>query len=592
MHAWSLPRRRGRFLLATLLAAVPFSTAAASVSDARAAAAPRALAIPFAANRGQFDRRVAYSAATTRGTVFVTRDGRIVHSMRPNAVPAGDAVVPGWTLTESFVGGRSVPRGGHGAPTRISRFIGSDPARWSREEATYTSVDLGDVWPGVRVSLDTASGGVERIFRLLPGVSENAISVRLAGAASLAVSPDASLCARTGLGDVTLSAPIAWQEDAEGGRIPVAVSYRVRGNRYGFRLGPHDPHRATTIDPLIRATYLGGSDRDNPSAVAVNPSTGDILVAGATASTDFPGTAGGAQTTYGGFAVDGFVARLSGDLKTLKQVTYIGGSQNDYLQDVLVHPGTGEVVVMGVTRSTDLPGTAGGALGYGGNGDNFVARFNANLTSLLQTTYFGGSGAEALYVQGGVAVDATNGDIYISGNTASTDLSGNGFGRTEEFRGRHRRIRRPLQQQPDIARRRDVLRRNRRRLRGTAARRARLPRRHRRRLRQVLGPARNHRRRAGELRGRAGRVRRAFRPDARHAREGHVSGRRRYRERRRARASCERKPPRRGGNDLLGLSGDHRRADGPARRLRRLRRGAQARPHGHSLRDVSRGRLW
>ena len=301
---------------------------------------------------------------------------------------------------------------------------GNDPARWAREADTYASVELGDVWRGVRVSLDTASGGVERIFRLAPGISEDAISVRLAGAASLAVAPDASLCARTGLGDVTLSAPIAWQEDARGRRIPVAVSYRVQGDRYGFRLGSHDRRLATTIDPLIRATYLGGSDRDSPTSVATKSTNGEIIVAGGTASTDFPGTTGGAQSTYGGFSVDGFVARLSGDLKTLLQVTYIGGSQNDYIQDVLVHPTSGEILVLGVTVSADLPGTAGGALGYAGNGDNFVARLNTTLTSILQTTYFGGSAGEALYVAGGIAVDATSGDIFITGDTFSTDLPG------------------------------------------------------------------------------------------------------------------------------------------------------------------------
>ncbi|HTO75744.1 MAG TPA: hypothetical protein VMQ61_06675 [Thermoanaerobaculia bacterium] len=421
MHAWSLPRRRGRFLLATLVASLPFSTAAASVSDPRAAAAPRALAIPFAANYGQFDRRVAFSAATPGETVFVTRDGRIVHSLRPPIAQQGSS---GWTLTESFVGGHAHPLAGSQTPTKISRFLGDDSSKWSRDEKTYGSVELGNVWPGIEVSLDTTAGAVERVFRIAPGASEKEVSVQIAGATSLTVNPDASLSARTGLGDVTLTPPVAYQEDGRGRRIPVAVSYRAHGNRYGFRLGPHDPRRATVIDPMVRATYLGGSADDTPNGIAVNFNSGDVLVVGVTGSTDFPGTTGGAQTSKGGGSVDSFIARLSGDLETLSQVTYLGGSGNDYALDILVHPSTGEVVVLGVTVSADLPGAAGGARGYGGNGDYYVARLSADLTTLFQSTYFGGSAGEAGYPEGGIAVDVSTGDILICGDTGSNDLPG------------------------------------------------------------------------------------------------------------------------------------------------------------------------
>ena len=44
--------------------------------------------------------------------------------------------------------------------------------------------------------------------------------------------------------------------------------------------------------------------------IAVDPSTGDALVTGYTASTDFP-TANALQPTYGGGDYDAFVARIA-----------------------------------------------------------------------------------------------------------------------------------------------------------------------------------------------------------------------------------------------------------------------------------------
>jgi hypothetical protein len=66
----------------------------------------------------------------------------------------------------------------------------------------------------------------------------------------------------------------------------------------------------TTID---QATYLGGSSVDIAQALAINPTTGDVYVAGYTFSTNFPATAGGAQADNGG-SYDAFVARLSASL--------------------------------------------------------------------------------------------------------------------------------------------------------------------------------------------------------------------------------------------------------------------------------------
>jgi hypothetical protein len=71
---------------------------------------------------------------------------------------------------------------------------------------------------------------------------------------------------------------------------------------------------------LSQATYLGGSGFDAGRAIAIHPTSGEVFVAGETASTNFPGTTGGAQPASGG-GEDAFVARLTADLAGVGQPT-------------------------------------------------------------------------------------------------------------------------------------------------------------------------------------------------------------------------------------------------------------------------------
>jgi hypothetical protein len=113
-----------------------------------------------------------------------------------------------------------------------------------------------------------------------------------------------------------------------------------------------------------------------------------VYVAGPTTSTNFPGTTGGAQAASGG-GNDGFVARLNTGLTTLRQATYLGGSDIDNAEALAIHPASGELYVAGATVSTNVPGTAGGAQpAYGGGfSEGFVARLSPDLASANSSFY-------------------------------------------------------------------------------------------------------------------------------------------------------------------------------------------------------------
>ncbi|WP_454710068.1 DUF7948 domain-containing protein [Delftia acidovorans] len=416
------------------------------------------LSVPFEANSGQFDPAVAFTGRTFAGAIHVTRQGQIVYSLaaptqqqgvtsapppemppqappkKPPRTPAGTkpqappqtppATQPlsGWSLTETLAGALPLsPTGGEAAATQITRFSGPH----SYQPATYRNLHLGQAWPGVQVELAVRGANVEKLFHVAPQADPGQIQVRVDGALSLRLGEGGELVAATGHGDVAYTAPVAFQEVA-GRRVHVPVQYALnsRGDGYGFALGAYDQALPLVIDPFLQSTYLGGSGNDAITALALAPA-GQVLVAGITRSSDFPGTAGGALAPSA-TNVHLFVARLSGDLRTLEQSSYLGMNDGGdfHFPSMAILP-SGDVVVAGDTSSGNLPGAVNGAQPANpGARSGFVTRLSADLRTLVQSTYLGGSGGDSL-----TALAITpSGDIVVGGSTESSDFPGTAQG--------------------------------------------------------------------------------------------------------------------------------------------------------------------
>jgi len=363
-------------------------------------------------NEGQWDEETLFSAPGYFGNTWITKDGQLVRV----AVKGKES----WVISERWVDGKVqaiTPE--EELPTKVSFFVGNDPSKHKTNLPTYRYVSLGEVWSGIEVQLKATQKTVEKLFYVKPGADPSKLVVEVDGADGLKLSKDGEIVVQTGLGELKLSKPIAWQEK-DGKKLPVEVSYKLMSkNRYSFVVVKADPSLPIVIDPILQATYLGGSDSDSASAIALHPRTGEVYVAGSTSSTSFPKTTGGAQASKSE-NYDVFVSRLNKELTQILQSTYLGGSGWDWAEDLAIHPKTGDVYVAGSTTSTDFPNIAGGAQkDYKGKFDAFVARLNSNLTQILQSAYLGGSDED---MGTALAIHPTTGDIYVAGRTYSTDF--------------------------------------------------------------------------------------------------------------------------------------------------------------------------
>jgi len=429
---------------AVLVPAVPGLSAAGDRAPSavdRGVAAKRleSLSCFFVPNEGQMEEEVAFAARTGGGFLRVTRGGAVEH-----VFPVGKGTVR--KVTETFLDGRAVrPEGRELLPTRVSSFLGRNAFRWRSALSSWGEVSLGEIYDGVTVRLKAKSGTVEKLITVGPSADPSAIRIGISGGQSLSVTDGGELAIGTCDGTVTLSKPAAYQE-IDGERIAVPVSYVLRGGKemaYGFSLGARDPRFAVVIDPVLRWLELGGSSEDVIFSIAVSPVNGKVYVYGRTNSPDFPGAAGGAQHRPASVRRDAFIACLSGDLSSLHQATYLGGTGDEHPDierigsAMAIHPVDGTVYVAGCTESKNFPGTAGGAQPEPAVRDQtngFVTRLSADLKNLIQASYLGGESGPSRATA--VAIHPVDGTVYVAGQTWDSRFFGTAGGAQPDAPGK------------------------------------------------------------------------------------------------------------------------------------------------------------
>jgi hypothetical protein len=182
-----------------------------------------------------------------------------------------------------------------------------------------------------------------------------------------------------------------------------------------------------TNGAVVFSTYLGGGATNDINIIATSgqgiavDANGDVFVAGYTAATNFPvknplQSTNGSTTTS---AYDAFVTEINSNGNALVYSTYLGGKGIDAANGIALDT-NGDAIITGYTTSTNFP-TASAAQPHfgGGSSDAFVAKLSSDGSSLVYSTYLGGSNNEnsaASTAQvgpgGAIAVDF-DGNAYV-----------------------------------------------------------------------------------------------------------------------------------------------------------------------------------
>ena len=428
-------------------------------AQSRLAEAYGKLPLSFEANQGQFGPKVKFASRNRGYSLFLTPTEAVLslRDDRADAEPtaAGQAAAAGKAVSQAsgpasafvrmkLAGSNADPRisGLEQQPGAVNYFVGNDPKKWRTKIPTYAKVRYENVYPGIDVVYYGNQGQLEYDFVVRPGADPKSIRFGLEGGGALKLDAQGDLVLGETGREIRFRKPSLYQEQG-GKKTHVPGRYVLLGAReVGFQIAAYDPGQPLMIDPLLNySTYFGGKAFDQVNAIAVD-AAGNAYLAGVTAAaTSFPTTGGSFETSFGcpstedpnncegGGASDAFVTKLNASGTFPIYSTYLGNAKMD-MALALAIDGLGNAYVAGQTFSCLFPVTvnafqttmAGCSGGNNGNitasGDGFVAMLGPDGSTLLYSTFLGGSGLDEAR---GIALDASN-RVYVAGMTFSTDF--------------------------------------------------------------------------------------------------------------------------------------------------------------------------
>lgn len=337
-----------------LLLAALAATAPA-VADTREAAPSCRVPKAFVENLGQWDCPAA----------FIARCGSLTVRAEPRALvlqvdAAGADGAPATQVVQlEFVGADAArqPVGEDAVPGRFSEWRGQDSRRWHAGASGFLRVVYRDLYPGVDLAVGIGSGGrdLEYDLRAKPGADLARVRIRCLGIDALALDESGGLELVTPLGVLRQGAPRTWREQGSEARQPVASAFELCGpDSFGFSVEEGAAAGRLVIDPGLLWSSYFGGIGDDEIRAVAIAPDGDIVVAGSCGST-------------------------------------------------VAFPTTPGAV------QSSLPGSGRNA---------FVARFDPTGSTLVYSSYLGGSAEDGAF---GVAVDAL-GFVYVVGYTLSPNF--------------------------------------------------------------------------------------------------------------------------------------------------------------------------
>lgn len=370
------------------------------------------LPFSFERNQGQTDPRV----------TFLARNGGIRIYLTPTEVVFNlpEVTTPVRML---FGGANRAPQvmGEEPLIARTNYFVGGDPSRWNRNITHYGKVRYRELYPGIDLVFYEKDGLLEYDFIVAPGADPGRIRLEFTGTDQISMNENDQVVLQVG-GDSMIQQIPATYQDVQGQRQTVETrQFLDDSGGIGFTLSDYLPEHTLVIDPVMSfARFFGGSGEDEIKLTTDRH--GNIFITGSSSTPDLPVSENSLDYPESMFEVEGnrlaFVGKFDPTGSQLIFLTYLGGSKISTAHGIHVDS-EGNVYLAGRTEADDFPVRNALQTHFaGGTDDIFLSKLNPDGTSLIFSTYIGGSGYEFARA---MALDSS-GSIYLSGEVTSRDF--------------------------------------------------------------------------------------------------------------------------------------------------------------------------
>jgi len=410
-------------------------------------------------NRGQWDDRIRYNVDLNQGKMYLENKGMtflltdaLAHNHSEiNHDHDSEGLIKYHAIKQHLIGSNSNPTITESNPSsHYSNYIlGNNSSKWKSSVFSYDFVVFSAVYDGINTFYEGKSDQLSYNFEVNVGANPSQIRFEIDGADAVEITPNGELTLKHRFGQIIQSAPIAWNISEDGRKTKVKCDFQQTGNIVSFRFPQgYNQEEKLIIDPSLTFATFTGSTADNWGFTATPDVNSNLFGGGIVFGVGYPTSSGAYDNSFnngsGSFPMDVGITKYSALGNNLLFSTYIGGSGNETPHSIVAAP-NGELFIYGVTSSTNFP-MAGNPYDNSFNGgpsvtenslnfngaDIYVARLSPNGSSLIASTFVGGSGTDGLNInslsynygdqfRGEITLDASQ-NVYISSTTSSSNF--------------------------------------------------------------------------------------------------------------------------------------------------------------------------
>ena len=294
-------------------------------------------------------------------------------------------------------------------------FLGNEPSKWKHHVPAFSEVIYNNVWEGIDVRYHAVDGNLKYDVLLKANSDPNDVAFYFDGLDGIAVNADGQLIMLTSVGNVVELKPIAFYSD--GTKEPLKCDFQVRHGMLRFLLEEgYDHDRPITIDPVLIASTLSGAvGSDNYGHCATYDNSENIYSGARNFGSGYPATVGAFQIANGGGGTDMSFSKYNPDGSNLIWATYLGGSSGENPHSMIVNS-LGELCILGSTSSSNYPvSSAAMSSSNGGGTDMVITHFSADCSSVIGSTYVGGTAEDGVNSMWGNYGETYRGEIFLDG---------------------------------------------------------------------------------------------------------------------------------------------------------------------------------
>jgi len=328
-------------------------------------------------------------------------------------------------------------------------YLGKDTKKWASKVPAFNTLKLKNLYNNIDLILKISDNAYKYDFIIKPNANIEQIKINYLGSDKISLE-NGNLIIKTSVNDLIEQKPYAYQI-YDGKKIEVDCNYFLEEEIVSFEFPRgYDKSKELIIDPYIVFSRISGSNADNFGYTATYDSEENAYGAGSVFGVGFVTTPGAYDLTFNGSNTDIGIIKYSPDGLIRLFSTYLGGNRTDLPHSIVVNS-RDELYVLGTTSSNNFPidtfltsfdptfnggsniNFTGLGVTYTNGSDIVLARFTADGTNLLSSTYLGGSGNDGLNtstflkynyadeIRGEVLIDKDD-NCFVVSSTSSSDF--------------------------------------------------------------------------------------------------------------------------------------------------------------------------